>query len=109
MRCGANTPRSTRTGCSALTSTPTRWRSRCRPTRPTGPAEIHAVGVHGSLAHGDDADGRDIDMVVVTFRPGAGLRPGARRIDGMLVDLGVISAEEYLEYARTLTTSWPIA
>ncbi|HKA03896.1 MAG TPA: nucleotidyltransferase domain-containing protein [Acidimicrobiales bacterium] len=73
------------------------------------PAEIHAVGVHGSLAHGDDADGSDVSLVVVTFRSGAGPRPGARRIDGTLVDLGVIGAEEYLEYARTLSTSWPLA
>src|SRR6266511_57792 len=48
------------------------------------PAQIHAIGVHGALAHGDDADGAD-------------------------VDLGVISADEYLEYARTLSTSWPLA
>jgi predicted nucleotidyltransferase len=73
------------------------------------PAEIHAVGVHGSLAHGDDADGSDIDLVVVTFRSGVGPRPGARRVDGTVVDLGVISADEYLEYARTLSTSWPLA
>jgi hypothetical protein len=72
-------------------------------------AEIHAVGVHGSLAHGDDADGSDIDMVVVTFRPGAGPRPGTRRVDGMIVDVAVISADDYLAHARTLTTSWPIA
>jgi hypothetical protein len=26
-----------------------------------------------------------------------------------MVDLGVISAEEYLRHARTLTTSWPLA
>ncbi len=73
------------------------------------PAEIHAVGAHGSLAHGEDVDGGDIDLVVVTFRSGAGPRPGARRIDGTLVDLGVIGAEEYLEYARTLSTSWLLA
>jgi hypothetical protein len=73
------------------------------------PAEIHAVGVHGPLAHGDDADGTDIDLVVVTFRPGAGPHPGARRVDGTVVDLGVIAADEYLRYARTLSTSWPLA
>jgi hypothetical protein len=73
------------------------------------PAEIHAVGVHGSLAHGDDEDGGDIDLVVVTFRPGVGPRPGVRRVGGTIVDLDVIGAEEYLKYARTLSTSWPLA
>lgn len=73
------------------------------------PAQIHAIGVHGSLAHGDDADGSDIDLVVVTLRAGDGPRPTSRRINGVIVDLGVISADEYLEYARTLGTSWPLA
>lgn len=72
-------------------------------------ASVLAVGVHGSLAHGDDAAGSDVELVVVTYRPGAALRPGSRRIDGILVDLGVISAEEYLRHARTLSTSWPLA
>ena len=40
--------------------------------------------------------------------PAPGRRPGARRIDGVIVDLGVIGAEEYLRHARTLTTSWPL-
>jgi hypothetical protein len=73
------------------------------------PAEIHAVGVHGSLAHGDDEDGGDIDLVVVTFRAGVGPRPGVRRVDGTIVDLDVLGVDEYLKYARTLTTSWPLA
>ncbi|MFI5931220.1 hypothetical protein [Actinoplanes sp. NPDC051494] len=30
------------------------------------PAEIRAIGVHGSMAHGDDTDGSDINMSVVT-------------------------------------------
>jgi len=71
--------------------------------------QIHAIGVHGSLAHGDDADGADVDVVVITFRPGTGPRPTSRRVNDVIVDLGVISAEEYLEYARTLSTSWPLA
>lgn len=89
---------------------------------------IQAIGVHGSLAHGDDTDASDVDLVVVTrpagagtgptasgARPGvipeavAGPQPGTRRIDGVIVDLGVIGADEYLRHARTLTTSWPLA
>jgi hypothetical protein len=73
------------------------------------PAEILAVGVHGSMAHGDDTDTSDVDLVVVTYRPGAGPRPVTRRVDGVLVDLGVVGADEYLRHARTLTTSWPLA
>jgi hypothetical protein len=71
------------------------------------PAEIHAVGVHGALAHGED-DGGELDLVVITYRPGSGPWPVARRVDGILVDLSVISADEYLGYARTLSTSWPL-
>ena len=57
--------------------------------------------MHGSLAHGDDADTSDVDLVVVTYRPDAGPRPVTRRVDGMLVDLGVVGAEEYLRHARS--------
>jgi hypothetical protein len=73
------------------------------------PADIRAIGVHGSLAHGDDADTSDVDLIVVTYRAGAGPRPVARRVDGVLVDLSVIGADEYLQHARTLSTSWPLA
>jgi hypothetical protein len=73
------------------------------------PEAVHAIGVHGSLAHGDDADGSDVDLVVVTRRPGIGPQPTSRRVDGVIVDCGVISAEEYLAHAATLSTSWPLA
>jgi len=70
---------------------------------------VMAVGVHGSLAHGDDTEHSDVDLVVVTYQDSTGPRPGSRRIDGIVVDLGVIGAEEYLAHARTLSTSWPLA
>lgn len=73
------------------------------------PAGVLAVGVHGSLAHGDDTDTSDVDLIVVTYRQGVGPRPVTRRVDGVLVDLNVIGAEEYLQHARTLSTSWPLA
>ncbi|HEY3008302.1 MAG TPA: nucleotidyltransferase domain-containing protein [Micromonosporaceae bacterium] len=73
------------------------------------PREVLAIGVHGSLAHGDDTEGSDVDLVVVTHAPDTGPRPNTRRIDGVLVDLGVIGADEYLGHARTLSTSWPLA
>jgi hypothetical protein len=71
-------------------------------------AELQAVGVHGSLAHGDDTEVSDVDLVVITRSPHIGPSPGARRIEGVIVDLSVIGADEYLRHARTLTTSWPL-
>jgi hypothetical protein len=71
--------------------------------------DVLAIGVHGSLAHGDDTDGSDVDLVVVSRRPGGGPRPTTRRVDGVLVGLGVIGADEYLGHARTLSMSWPLA
>ncbi|MGA8112902.1 MAG: nucleotidyltransferase domain-containing protein [Actinocatenispora sp.] len=72
-------------------------------------AQVSAIGVHGPLAHGDDTDLSHVELVVVTYRPDTGPRPGRRRIDGVVVDLGVIGAQEYLQHARTLSTSWPLA
>jgi hypothetical protein len=72
-------------------------------------ADIVAVAVHGALAHGDDTEDSDVNLVVVTDRPDTGPRPATRRVSGTIVDLGVISAGEYLVHARTLSTSWPLA
>ena len=72
-------------------------------------AEVLAVGVHGALAHRDDAEDTEVELVVVTYLPGEGPRPATRRIDGVVVDLGVIGAEQYLGHARTLSTGWPLA
>jgi len=72
-------------------------------------ADVLAVGVHGALAHGDDHEDSEVNLVAVTHEPGAGPRPATRRIDGLVVDLGVIASEEYLGHARTLSTAWPLA
>jgi len=72
------------------------------------PAEVQAIGVHGSLAHGDDHHGSDVNLLVVTYRAGAGPRPALRRVDGTLVDLEVVTAEEGLRRARELTSRWPL-
>jgi hypothetical protein len=69
---------------------------------------LQAVGVHGALAHGDDTEASPVDLIVVTRSAGAGPPPGTRRIEGVIVDLGVIAAGEYLRHAVTLTTSWPL-
>src|SRR3954451_19680891 len=71
-------------------------------------AEVQAIGVHGSLAHGDDSEGSDVNLVVVTYRPNAGPRPALRRVDGVLVDLNVVTAEDGLRRARELTPRWPL-
>ena len=71
-------------------------------------ADVQAIGVHGSLAHGDDTDGSDINLVVITYRPGSGPRPTLRRIDGVLVELAVFTGEEGLRRARDLTPWWPL-
>jgi predicted nucleotidyltransferase len=70
-------------------------------------AEVKAIGVHGSLAHGDDTDGSDVNLTVVTYRQ-AGPRPALRRVDGILVDLTVVTAEEGMRQARELTPRWPL-
>jgi predicted nucleotidyltransferase len=61
-------------------------------------ADVRAIGVHGSLAHGDDTDGSDVNLLVVTYR-NAGPRPAQRRVDGILVDLSVVGAEARLHAA----------
>jgi predicted nucleotidyltransferase len=72
------------------------------------PAEVQAIGVHGSLAHGDDHDGSDVNLLVVTFRPGTGPKPALRRVDGTLVDLEVVTGDEGMRRARELTSRWPL-
>ena len=71
-------------------------------------AEVQAVAVYGSLAHGDDSDGSDVDLLVVTYRQGAGPRPALRQVNGLLVDLTVVSADEGLRQARELAPTWPL-
>jgi len=71
-------------------------------------AEVQAIGVHGSLAHGDDREGSDVNLLVVTFRSGTGPRPALRKVDGTLVDLEVVTGEDGLRRAWELTSRWPL-
>jgi len=71
-------------------------------------AEVRAIGVHGSLAHGDDSDSSDLNLHVVTYRPQAGPRTALRKVDGILVDLSVGTADDGLRRARELTPRWPL-
>ncbi|WP_229069365.1 nucleotidyltransferase domain-containing protein [Actinoplanes sp. DH11] len=72
------------------------------------PAEVQAVGVRGSVAHGDDVAGSDINLIVVTYRPKTGPKPARRKVDGVPVDLAVITGEDGLGQARALTARWPL-
>jgi predicted nucleotidyltransferase len=71
-------------------------------------ADVQAIGVHGSLAHGDDHHSSDVNLLVVTFRAGAGPQTALRKVDGTLVDLEVVTGEEGLRRARRLTPRWPL-
>ncbi|GIF02875.1 nucleotidyltransferase domain-containing protein [Actinoplanes siamensis] len=72
------------------------------------PAEVKAIGVRGSVAHGDDTDSSDVNLVVVTYRPRTGPKPTLRKVDGIPVELEVLAAEEALVQARQLTPRWPL-
>jgi hypothetical protein len=74
------------------------------------PADILAVAVHGPLAHGDDDGGGDgeVGLLLATYRPGNGPAPATRRVDGVLVDLTVAGADDYLRQARTISALWPL-
>lgn len=72
------------------------------------PAEVLAVAAHGSLAHGDDREGSDIELTVVTFRAGTGPQPTAREIDGWIVDVSVVGIDDLLYRSRVLTSRWPV-
>jgi predicted nucleotidyltransferase len=72
------------------------------------PSEVQAVGVRGSLAHGDDTDTSDVNLVVLTHRPRSGPRPTLRKVEGIPVELEVLAADEALVKARQLTPRWPL-
>lgn len=72
-------------------------------------AGVHAIGLLGSLAHGDDDEYSDVNLGVVTSAPGSEfLRSVVRRVNGIVVHLEVRSVESWLEQARTLTPEWPL-
>lgn len=71
-------------------------------------ADVQAIGVHGSVAHGDDTDSSDVNLVVVTYRPKTGPKPTLRKVDGVPVELQVMCAEEAMGVSRVLTPRWPL-
>jgi Nucleotidyltransferase domain len=74
-------------------------------------AAIVAVGVHGSVATGDDGEESDLDLAVVTAGPEVEVpdRSLYLRDRGVVVDLGAIAADAYLEEAGHIGPAWPLA
>ncbi|WP_328461430.1 nucleotidyltransferase domain-containing protein [Actinoplanes sp. NBC_00393] len=71
-------------------------------------ADVQAIGVRGSVAHGDDTDSSDVNLVVVTYRPKTGPKPTLRKVDGTPVELQVVTGEDGLGQARVMTPRWPL-
>ena len=74
-----------------------------------GPAAIAAVGVHGTVARGDDTEESDLDLAVVTPGPEVQVPDRYLRYRGTVVDLGAIPADAYLEEASAIGPAWPLA
>jgi hypothetical protein len=74
-----------------------------------GPAAIAAVGVHGSVARGDDTEESDLELAVVTAGPEVEVPDRSLRYRGTVVDLGAIAADAYLEEASHIGPAWPLA
>lgn len=72
-----------------------------------GEAGVLAVGVHGPAAHGED--GATLDLAVVTTGPEVEVPERLLRHGGVVVDLGVITAEDYLAEAGSIGPAWPLA
>jgi predicted nucleotidyltransferase len=74
-----------------------------------GPAAIVAVGVHGSVARGDDGEESDLDLAVVTAGPEVEVPDRSLRLQDTVVDLAAIPADLYLEEAGQIGPAWPLA
>jgi len=74
-----------------------------------GEEAIVAVGVHGSVARGDDGDESDLDLAVITAGPEVEVPDRFLRHRGTVVDLGAIAADAYLEEAGHIGPAWPLA
>ena len=72
-------------------------------------AGIVAVGVHGSVARGDDGEEADLDLAVVTGGPEVEVADRYLRHRDTVVDLSAIAADAYLEEAGHIGPAWPLA
>jgi predicted nucleotidyltransferase len=74
-----------------------------------GEDAIVAVGLHGSVARGDDGEESDLDIAVVTAGPEVEVADRLLRYRGTVVELGAITADAYLEEAGHIGPAWPLA
>ncbi|HKE99398.1 MAG TPA: hypothetical protein VKG45_10765 [Actinomycetes bacterium] len=74
-----------------------------------GQDAILAVGLHGSVARGDDDGGSGLDLAVVTARADLAVPDRTLRHRGIVVDLGAITGEGYLAEAAQIGPAWPLA
>jgi hypothetical protein len=74
-----------------------------------GEEAIVAVGAHGPVARGDDGDESGLDLAVITARPEVQVPDRLLRHRGVVVDLGAITADAYLEEAGHIGPAWPLA
>lgn len=72
------------------------------------PDNIHAIGVQGALAHGDDVDGSPVQITVVINRVDSGPEPSGRRVAGVIVELDSYSTDMGRSMASVLSQSWPL-
>jgi hypothetical protein len=74
-----------------------------------GQEAILAVGLYGPVARGQQSDASALNVAVITTAPEAGIPTRMLRHRGMVVDLGAISAEDYLDEAGHIGPLWPLA
>lgn len=74
-----------------------------------GPQAVLAVGLHGAAARGDDSDASDLHLAVITTGPEVEVATRMLRHRGTVVDIGAISAEDYLDEAGHIGPLWPLA
>ncbi|HYY80235.1 MAG TPA: hypothetical protein VFD04_13785 [Actinomycetes bacterium] len=74
-----------------------------------GEGALVAVGVHGPAARGEDGDGCDLDLAVVTAGAEVAVPDRLLLYRGTVVDLATITADAYLEEAGQIGPAWPLA
>ncbi|HEV8653008.1 MAG TPA: hypothetical protein VG276_27365 [Actinomycetes bacterium] len=74
-----------------------------------GEDAIVAIGLHGPLARGDDTGDAGLDLAVITAGPEVAVPERSLQHRGIVVDLGAIWADAYLEEAGHIGPTWPLA
>jgi predicted nucleotidyltransferase len=74
-----------------------------------GQEAILAVGLHGPVARGEDSEASDLHLAVITTGPEVQIPTRMLRHRGVVVDLGTIAAEDYLDEAGHIGPLWPLA